>query len=100
MRRLFGALILGLGLWGCNGVQPDVVIQTIEHEIEDLQLYEAQFVPMLPPDEVDEATGKPLPLLWRNRFRASRLAMEGLLAWAKDETFDVIKRRKELLGDE
>jgi hypothetical protein len=99
MRRLIGALILGLGLWGCNGVQPDIVIQSLEHEIEDLQLYEAQFVPMLP-DEVDEATGKPLPLLWRNRFRSSRLAMEGLLAWAKDEKFDVIKRRAELLGEE
>jgi hypothetical protein len=84
----------------CGGPQPDEVVTPIVHEIEDLQIFEAKFIPMIPRDEIDADLGKPSWLIWTNRFRSARLAMEGLLAWSKGEPFDVFKRRSELIVKE
>jgi hypothetical protein len=77
---LIGATLV-VSLTGCcGGPQPDEIVNSLQHEVEDMVLCDTEIVPLLPEDERAK---------WSARFRAFALRSLTLLAWAKDEEVDV-----------
>ena len=76
-----GVILIALVLAGCcGGPQPDAIVTSLQHEVEDMVLCDVEVVPLLP--EAEQAK-------WSGRFRAFALRSLTLLAWAKDEEIDL-----------
>lgn len=79
MRYWLSALVLVLA-GCCGGPQPEAIIDSLQHEVEDMVLCDTEVVPLLP--EAERAK-------WSGRFRAFALRALSNLAWAKDEQIDI-----------
>ena len=94
---LLGLLFVASGLVaGCCGAAPQEVQDAIAHTLEDVALCEAEVLPLVPDDATVLVTTlagvqapAPARVTWWRRLRGLRVRLEGLQAWAKDETFDV-----------
>lgn len=88
MRIASMTLALGL-LVGC--ATPPEVVRSLEGNLQALQQLEAELLPLVPDGPpIDFGVGaryRPRDG-WRIQIRAWQLRAAGLLAWARDETFD------------
>lgn len=95
MSLLLGLVLLLSFVIGCCGAAPQEVQDSLAHTLEDLARCEAEVLPLIPADAtlpvaaLDGAINQaPARLTWWRRLRGLRVRLEGLQAWAKDETFD------------
>jgi hypothetical protein len=95
MSLLLGLVLLFGLTTGCCGAAPKEVQDSLAHTLEDLARCEAEILPLVPADATlpvaaldGTVTQAPARLTWWRRLRGLRVRLEGLQAWAKDETFD------------
>jgi len=95
MSLLLALPILACVAFGCCGAAPQEVQDSLRHTLEDVALCEAEVLPLVPEDATVLVTTlagvqapAPARATWWRRLRGLRVRLEGLQAWAKDETFD------------
>ena len=93
-------LIAVLVCAGCVTSAPDVVVDALDHELEDLQLIERELLPLVPEDALAMFGSREQPARtgWAIRLRAFQVRAEALRAWARGEEFDLAEAQKRLLG--
>lgn len=89
-------LIVVLCAVGCKAyVAPQQVQSSLEHQLEDLVLIEAELLPFVPEDAeipyktiTGETKTRKARELWQERLRAFMFRMAGALEWSRGKPYD------------
>jgi hypothetical protein len=101
-----GALALSLCGGGCVTQAPDVVRESLAHQLEDIVACEAEVLPLVPADATitfttvsGQTVTRPARATWQELLRGMLFRGAGLKAWADGGAYDPVAAFAKLFPD-